>query len=374
MAYSTIDKPSKYFNTVTYAGAGGTQSVSGLSFTPDLVWIKNRSITADHMLYDVVRGTGSSKALTSDNTDAEGLGTNVGLPSQYGYLSAFNSDGFTVVAGSSNGNFVNTSGNNFVSWNWDANGAGVSNTSGTISSTVSANTTSGFSIVTYTGNATISTVGHGLGVAPKMLITKNRDQGSGGWNWKVYHASLGNTKDLTLNATTQALSPSDYGQSVSPFWNDTTPTSTVFTIGADGVINASGNKFIAYCFAEVKGFSKAFSYTGNGSTDGSYVYCGFRPAFVMIKRTDTVSEWSLFDNKRSSSSGSNLVDYVLTPNESSAEVAGSSSSSRQIDLLSNGFKFRTTSGGINASGGTYIGIAFAEQPFVSSKSIPCTAR
>jgi hypothetical protein len=359
-----IDKPSKYFNTVTYAGAGGTQAVTGTGFQPDLVWIKNRSITADHMLYDVVRGTGASKALTSDNTDAEGLGINVGSPTQYGYLSAFNSDGFTVVAGSSNGNFVNTSGNNFVSWNWDANGAGVSNTSGTISSTVSANTTSGFSIVSYTGTGANATVGHGLGVAPKMVICKTRSISA---DWYVYHASMGTNKNIYLNTTG--------GSTTSNFWwNNTAPTSTVFSLGDQTGNNGSGITLIAYCFAEVKGFSKAFSYTGNGSTDGSYVYCGFRPAFVMIKRTDTVSEWSLFDNKRSSSSGSNLVDYVLTPNESSAEVAGSSSSSRQIDLLSNGFKFRTTSGGINASGGTYIGIAFAEQPYVSSKGIVANAR
>lgn len=367
----TIDKPSKYFNTLTWTGDGtNNKSVTGVGFRPEFAWTKRRDSAqgnTNHNIWDFVRGAGNNAELNSNGTGAEGASG----ASEYGYISALNSDGFTLTDGTDatyKNLYTNNNGGTYVSWNWLANGTGVSNTSGTITSTVSANTTSGFSIVSYTGNATISTVGHGLGVAPKMLITKNRDQGSGGWNWKVYHASLGNTKDLTLNATTQALSPSDYGQSVSPFWNNTTPTSTVFTIGADGVINASGNKFIAYCFAEVKGFSKAGSYTGNGSSDGTFVYTGFKPAFVMFKQTNSANDWIIEDNKRSTY---NEIDARLFPNSSSAEL---SNGNGKVDYLSNGFKLRHTNSNMNGSGDTYIYMAFSENPFTSSKGIPCTAR
>jgi hypothetical protein len=360
MPYSNIDKPNKYFNTIAYAGAGGTQSVTGTGFQPDFVWIKNRSITADHMIYDAVRGTGSSKALTPDNTDAEGLGTNVGLPSQYGYLSAFGSDGFTVVAGSVGGNFVNSSGNNFVSWNWLGANTTVSNTSGTISSTVSANTTSGFSIVSYTGNGSNSTVGHGLGVAPAFIIFKNRSSTTG---WACYNKNIGASKYLALNETIEA-------QTATGVSNSTDPTSSVFSIGTADRVNTNGNNYIAYCFAEIKGFSKFSSFVGNGSTNGAFVYTGFKPAFVMIKSSSTGGagyNWGMWDNKRDG--------YNVNNNDLRANLGNAESTDDSIDLLSNGFKIRTDSGGFGGGSGiTYIYMAFAENPFVSSKSIPTTAR
>jgi hypothetical protein len=369
MAYTVVDKGSKYFNTVTYAGAGGTQAVSGLDFTPDFVWIKNRSITADHMLYDVVRGTGSSKALTSDDVDPEGLGTNVGLPSQYGYLSAFNSDGFTVVAGSSNGNFVNTSGNNFVSWNWDANGAGVSNTAGTITSTVSANTTAGFSIVTYTGNSSSSaTVGHGLGVAPSMILNKCRTGANAAQRFFIYHKGLSANNMISFNGNAQA-GTGTYSSGIL----STSPTSTTFgfTAGSGGVINVneSSSTYVSYCFAEVKGFSKFGSYTGNGSTDGTFLYTGFSPAFIMFKNITTSNRhWYMMDNKRNTY---NVANIVLTANFANDESWWGTGNN--IDFLSNGIKIRSNSD-INNSGDTFIYMAFASNPFVSSKGIPTTAR
>jgi hypothetical protein len=359
MAYTTINKGSSYFNTVTYAGAGGTQAVTGTGFQPDFVWIKNRSITADHMLYDAVRGTGTSKPLTSDNTDAEGLGTNVGLPSQYGYLSAFGSDGFTVVQGSVGGNFVNSSGNNFVSWNWLANNtSGSSNTSGSITSTVAANTTAGFSIVSWTGTGTTGTVGHGLGVAPSFYIVKRRN--ADGFDWFCYHKSLGATKFILLD-TTGAEQTSD-------LWNDTSPTSTVFNVKTQGSVNASGGTYIAYCFAEIKGYSKFGSYTGNGSTDGPFVYTGFKPAFVMFKNSTTAgTNWQINDSARDTF---NVMNKRLAPSTSDAEATDYNFG----DFLSNGFKIRQTDQTWNKSGDTYIYMCFASNPFVTSGGISVTAR
>jgi len=266
MAYTTINKPSNYFDTKLYTGTGATNSITGLNFSPDFVWIKVRSnATHGHNLFDVIRGV--NKNLQTNGTASEGDDTS-------GSLTAFNSDGFTL------GGFynkVNQSGETFVSWNWDANGAGVSNNSGTITSTVSANTTSGFSIVSYTGNGTSgATFGHGLGVAPAFTIVKNRSLG--GRNWQGFHKSLGNTKSHLLNST-------EVPRTNIVFWNNTSPTSTLITLGNDADVNESGQSFIAYCFAEVKGFSKFGSYTGNGSTDGTFVYTGFKPAMIIIKQT-----------------------------------------------------------------------------------------
>lgn len=370
MAFATINKGASYFNTVTYAGAGGTQAVTGTGFKPDLVWIKNRSITADHMLYDVVRGTGATKPLTSDNTDPEGLGTNVGSPSQYGYLSAFGSDGFTVVAGSSNGNFVNTSGNNFVSWNWLAANSTTSNTSGTISSVVSVNTTSGFSIVSWTGDgSSSSTVGHGLGVKPGMIILKSRSFAATSYAWMVYQGSgaMNNNQNSVLNSTLAAdgTSVTTQGQIYPP-----SVTSSVFGFagGSGGVaaVNGSSATNIAYCFSAIKGFSKFGYYTGNGSTDGTFVYTGFKPAWLMVKRTDTADGWTIVDNKRNT--------YNLVTQRLKAEAADAESALDLIDFTSNGFKNRNSYVSWNASGGTYIYMAFAENPFVLTDGTPVTAR
>jgi hypothetical protein len=342
MAYTDIDKSDEYFNTVLYTGTGATLSITGVGFQPDWVWIKNRPDVRDHQIYDSVRGV--TKVIGSDRTSAEATVANG--------LTAFGSDGFTLGSDAN----VNDSGDSHVSWNWLAGGTGVSNTQGSIASTVSANTTSGFSIVSYTGNATAgATVGHGLGVAPDVVICK---QTGGANDWMSYHSVLGNTKSMRLNAT-------DAVQTATTYWNDTSPTSIVFSLGSDTKGNASST-MIAYCFAEKKGFSKFGSYTGNGSTDGTFVYTGFKPAFVMAKRTDSTSGWGMYDNKREPF---NVMDVRLLANTSGAD---DTSSDNNLDFLSNGFKWRTASGW-NASA-SYIYMVFAENPFVTSTSVPTTAR
>ena len=345
MAYTTINKPSLQFNTALYTGNGSTLTVTGVGFQPDFTWLKERSAAGNHKLADVVRGT--TKYLSSNLTDAEDT-TGSGIQS-------WNSDGFSL----SNATDINDNGITYASWNWKANGAGVSNTQGSITSTVSANTTSGFSIVSYTGNGTSgATVGHGLGVAPAFTIVKNRSMA--GRNFQGFHQSLGNTKSHLLNST-------EVPRTNVVFWNNTSPTSTLITLGNDADVNESGKSFIAYCFAEVKGYSKFGSYTGNGSTDGTFIYTGFKPAFVLQKTTSTTSDWNIVDNKRSTYNVNNLR---LNPNTSSAE----STSPDYCDLLSNGFKFRASSSGINGSGETNIYAAFAENPLVGTNNTPATAR
>lgn len=355
MPFSSIDKPSKYFNTKLYTGDGtGAKAITGVGFQPDLVWLKTRSTAFHHQLHDRVRGA-TAGAIYSSLTNAQ--------DSNYP-ITSFDSDGFTLgnsaslIAdsfGSQNG-----SGTTMCSWNWKANGTGVSNTAGSITSTVSASQTSGFSIVRYTGTGANATVGHGLGVAPKMIILKSRTDGAA--DWRVYHASVGNTGYLQLNATTATTTSSTT-------WQNTTPTSTVFSIGTSGTVNLNTGNFIAYCFAEVKGFSKAFSYTGNGSADGTFVYTGFKPAFLLIKQSSGAGEyWQIIDNKRDTY---NVTFNRLFPNVSDANNTGLNPN---IDFLSNGFKCRTASSGTNGSGATFVYMAFADSPFVSSKAIPTTAR
>ncbi len=346
MAYSTIDSPKKYFDTKLYTGTGSTQSISGLNFSPDWVWIKERSASAsDHNLSDAVRGAG--KALFSNTTGAEyDYGTGTG-----GNLRSFDSDGFSLGTASQ----TNANGTTFVSWCWDANGTGVSNTAGTISSTVSANTTSGFSIVSWVATGTVGTIGHGLGVAPRMIIGKNR---TSAYNWQIGHSSIGWTNQLRFNTGASFASTQ---------WNNTAPTSSVFSVPADYDINKdAGNNSIAYCFAEVKGFSKFGSYTGNGSADGTFVYTGFKPKFFLAKRTDTTNSWTITN---SSNQSYNQADTFLLADSSQAESTATS-----VDYLSNGVKIRSTGAWGNASGGTYIYMAFADSPFVSSKGLPTTAR
>jgi hypothetical protein len=343
MAYTTIDKSDDYFNTVLYTGTGATQSITGVGFQPDWVWIKNRSRTDYHSLYDVVRGV--TNEIYTNGTFVEYSNANA--------LTAFGSDGFTV--GSAND--VNFNGSNIVSWNWLANGAGVSNTDGSITSTVSANTTSGFSIVSYTGTGSAATIGHGLSTSPSMILIKNRTTA---YSWIVYHKSLGATKNLYLDLT----GASDIS---SIQFNDTEPTSSVFSVGTSLATNKSSDSIIAYCFAEKKGFSKFGSYTGNGSADGTFVYTGFKPAFILYKNsTASGDSWQMFDNKRL---GYNVANRQLQPNSSGAEQT-----SVNIDILSNGFKQRQTASGGNQSSAVYIYMAFAENPFVTSTSIPTTAR
>jgi len=352
----TIADPSKYFQTTLYSGNSSTQEInqSGNStFTPGWVWIKPRNGTGySHQLFDQVRG--ATKRMQSDAASAEDTNATT--------LTSFDSDGFSLGSHVS----VNETGKNMVAWQWKANGSGSSNTDGSINSTVSANITSGFSIVSYSGNETSgATVGHGLGADVKMIILKDRGVAE---SWVVFHEAMGPTKFVYLNDTMAAFTASNR-------WNDTSPTSSVFTLGDETQVNGSGRNYIAYCFAEVEGFSKFGSYEGNGSTDGPFVYTGFKPRWVMIKRYDSTESWPILDTARGSgnfgsdagSSGDNPtagndLNAVLVASTSAAEE-DNPSGSRRASYLSNGFKVRTTNTAMNASGGDYLYMAFAESPF-----------
>ena len=350
-----INKPTDYFNTVLYTGNGSTQSITGVGFQPDWVWGKNRNTTNWHDLEDVVRGV--TKRLSSNETDAEATETN--------NFTSFDSDGFSVGSGPN----VNGSGNSIVVWNWLAGGTASSNTDGSITSSVSPNTTSGFSIVSWTGDGTDATIGHGLSSAPTIYFVKNRTDTA---DWRVgqvltssNNMTDGNGYYLELNDTKASTNP---GSAVTWGATPTAPTSSVFTVGSNNAHNGSGDEMIAYCFHSVKGYSKMGSYTGNGSTDGTFVYTGFKPAFVMVKMTSSTGNWSMFDNKRSSF---NVVDEMIKGNDSGAELANSS---RKIDFNSSGFKIRANHADINTSGGTYIYMCFAETGLVGTNNIPATAR
>jgi len=349
MAYTDIDKPSDYFNTITYTGSG-TSTAYTVGFQPDWVWVKKRDTeTSNHILVDSVRTT--AKTLFSDLTSEELTETNI---------TSFDSNGFSAASSGA----TNQNGHGYVAWNWkagtsftnDASATGI----GSIDSTGSVNTTSGFSIISYTGTGSAGTVAHGLGSGniPKMIIVKNRNGTQG---WAVYHASLGNTKFLQLNATAAA-------GTASTFWNNTTPTSSVFSIGTSGWVNNSGENYIAYCFAKKKGYSKFGSYVGNGSSDGTFVYTGGKISWLMVKRTDSAQGWYILDNKRNTF---NPEDKYLEANDSDAEATFTF-----CDFLSNGFKARVdnTGTGFNASGGSYIYMCFNENPFTTSTGVPATAR
>jgi len=338
-----INKPNEYFNTKLYTGNGSTQAVTGVGFQPDWVWIKDRSVGYNHALFDSVRGT--TKLLQSNTTNAEQTTSGV---------SSFDSDGFTL--GSDIG--MNQSSGSFASWNWLAGGTASSNTDGSITSTVSANTTSGFSIVSFTNSGSGNrTVGHGLNAKPKMIIQHAINDAT---NWLVYNENLNSSPEnyyLYLN-TTNAV------QNITNIWG-AGMTTTTFGINA-GV--GGTTSYINYCFAEKKSFSKFGKYTGNGSADGTFVYTGFKPAFVLYKRIDSAGyDWVIIDTKRDTY---NVAQQELYPNGSYAEGTATDN----IDILSNGFKPRRTSAGINASGGTYIYMAFAENPLVGTNNIPATAR
>jgi len=463
MAYTTIDKPTDYFNTKLYTGTGATHNITGVGFQPDWVWIKERNSAVSHHLYDSVRG--ATKRLESDNTDAE---TTAGT-----FLTSFDSDGFTL--GSNGG--LNGSSDTYVGWNWLAGGTaptqtytvkvvsdsgnkyrfddfgtsavtldlqeggtytfdqsdssnsghplrfsttsdgthgggseyttnvtttgtpgsagaktvitvasgaatlyyyctqhsgmggqantnssfGSSNFSGDIQSTVSAGTTQGFSIVSYTGSGTISdTVGHGLGTTPNWIILKNRDTGTSAFI--VHHSGLSSGYNMQLQSN------GDHFNSTGQGHLGTVGSSTFgFVAGSSGndQVNDSSEKYIAYCFAEKKGYSKFGSYTGNGSSDGTFVYTGFKSAFVICKSSGS-GDWKIFDSKRI---GYNAANYRLQPNNSNAETSDS-----LIDIFSNGFKLKTSSDSINSSSTSVIYMAFAENSFVTSTGIPTTAR
>ena len=339
---STIKDGSQYMNTVLYTGTGSTQSVTGVGFSPDAVWIKDRTSAQNHYILDTVRGATVNLFPNTTNADITSSAT----------LTSFDSDGFTVTTSAG----VNGSGDSYVSWNWrGSDSSAVSNTDGTITSTVSANTTAGFSVVTYTGNGSAgATVGHGLGTAPDMIIVKWRSGAYSSTDWNVYHTSTGNTNYTILNSTTASTADSTK-------WNNTSPTSTVFTLGNGASVNGSSSaNYVAYCFAEVEGFSKFGKFTGNGSSDGTFVYTGFRPAFVIIKRSDSANSWGMNDSSRNLY---NPTQQILWADLSNADE---DRTARPLDLLSNGFKIRTTESNCNASGGTYIYMCFAENPFKNS--------
>jgi len=343
MAYTTINKSTDYFNTKLYSGTGSSQNITGVGFQPDWTWVKSRTNAEAHVLRDAVRG---NYRLNTASDGAQDDATSS--------ISGFVSDGFTVATADA----VNNSSQTYASWNWKANGQGSSNTDGSINTTyTSVNTTAGFSISTYTGTGSNATVGHGLGSVPKMIIVKRTNAND---VWRVYHGSIGATKHLVLNTTAGDASGSNV-------WNDTAPTSSVFSISTDSAVNASGATYVAYCFAEKTGYSKFGSYTGNGNADGTFIYTGFKPAWVMYKVSSTTSDWYIQDNKRLTY---NVNNTRLEANNSDAEVTGAADS---IDMLSNGFKMRNASASFNASGATYIYMAFG-QSLVGSNNVPCTAR
>jgi len=328
---TTATQASQYFAPVLYTGTGSNLAVT-VGFQPDWIWTKARSAVDNNLEVDVLRGIGN--ILITNSTAAE---------SAYGAFVSFDANGFTKAAAES------VNGRTYVAWNWKANGSGSTNTSGSITSTVSANTTSGFSIVTYSGQSAAGTIGHGLGVAPSMIIVKNRSSASPG-AWTVYSSVLGNTSLMFMNTT-------DAVYTGNTAWNSTSPTSSVFSVGPSSLsVNTVGNNFVAYCFAAVAGYSAFGQYTGNGSSDGTFVFTGFRPAYVMIKRTTSAYDWWILDSTRSPA---NAVRARLYANDSAAE----SSNDDRLDLLSNGFKFRNNDGGYNASGEPYIYMAFASNPF-----------
>jgi hypothetical protein len=351
MAYTTINKSTDYFNTKLWSGNGSSQALTGIGHQTDMVWIKSRTDTRKHNLYDVVRGV--QKRIVPNDSVAEDT-----VPG----ITAFGTDGFTVGSETD----TNGSSRNFVGWSWSAGAsAGSANNDGSVASTVSVNTTAGFSIVKWTGTGATATVGHGLGVEPSMIIIKNLTASR---DWLVYHKKLGNTNGIYLDLNLASTTSSN-------FFNNTSPTSSVFTVGTDTDANDSSDDTIAYCFAEKTGYSKFGSYTGNGNADGTFVYTGFKPALVIIKRTDSSSgaNWLLLDSVRSDI---NIVNENLFANLNDAET-----STERCDFLSNGFKLRQTGTTVNGSGASYIFMAFGQslvgsfgQSLVGSNNVPCTAR
>jgi len=362
MAYTDIDKPSDYFETLLSTGDGGSQTFTGLDFQPDWVWSKRRQ-THVHQLYDSVRTAGSGKALQSDSTAAEG-----GDGGTYGYLSSFTSDGFASTAGSSNNNYFNADGGTYVFWNWKAgtslnNSAGSNN--GSIASTGSFSTAAGFSIVKWAGSNAAGTIYTGLSGKIDFVILKNLSTTR---NWIVKPKSFAANDVLYFQATNATVNAPGDG------WiNILSATNGTIGLVAGGSntnplknVNENNANYIAYCFQEKTGFSKFGSYKGNGNADGTFVYTGFKPAFVIIKDT-AARDWIMLDNKRNPF---NVADNRLFPNSTDAQNTGVDA----LDFTAQGFKIRSTNSTVNVSGNTYIYIAFAEQPFVTSTGIPATAR
>ena len=345
MAYTTIDDPSAYFQTNAYSGSSNPQTITNdgnSDLQPDFLWSKRRDAVAPHYLFDSNRGVNSS--LSSDDTDAEDTAT--------GYLASFDSDGFTTGSDSA----LAFSGRTYVAWQWKANGGTTSsNTDGDITTTVQASTTAGFSIATYTGNGgSNQTLGHGLGAEPDIVIFKDRNSTSA---WRVFVRLLGASKFLNLDTGDAAQTSSNIFPSHS---------STTIGVEQNDVMNKSGSNHVMYSFRSIQGYSKIGSYSGNSSSDGTFVYTGFKPAWIMIKNIDATQSWWMFDNKRQ---GYNGGDVRLRADRDTAEATGS-----KVDFVSNGFKWRDGDNAWNVSGNDFIYIAIAEHPFVSSEGVPTTAR
>jgi len=337
MAYA-IKKGSDYFKSVRYTGTNASQDIN-VGFSPDFTWLKNRSHNGVdpyygvHLLYDTIRGAGN-RIISSDTAIEAYSG---------GALTSFNSDGFSVGGD----NAANYNGDSFISWNWKAGESTVENTNGTITSQVSANPTSGFSIVKWTGTGSAGTIGHGLSATPQFIIVKNLTYGV---NWRAYHVASGGTKYYSFNLTNAE------GISSLP-WNNTAPTSSVFSVGTEDNTNRSSDEFIAYVWAPVAGYSKFGYYEGNSSADGPFVYTGFRPQFFMMKPVDTANSWILLDTARDGES--NTIDLRLLGNTNDAE---NNSPSGYVDFYSNGFKLRYN-GAYNNSAYDYLYMAIGSTPF-----------
>ena len=347
MAYTTINKGSDHFNTKLYvANTTDATDITGVGFQPDWVWIHNRTQSVNSLIYDVVRGATydiAANQAAAQNTSTDGL-------------QAFIADGFTHGNGWGN----QSTGDNYVAWCWKTqNAQGSSNTDGSINTTyTSVNTAAGISISTYEGTGSVATIGHGLGAVPEMIIIKNIDASQ---NWLVYHKDLGATKYLRLNLYNAS------GTS-SAVWNDTAPTSSVFTVGTDGAVNGNGQTHVAYCFRSIQGYQKCGVYTGNGAADGTFIYTGFKPAMMFFKKTSgSVANWQWWDNKRDTD---NPVENAYHPDSNDAD----GSPDQDIDFVSNGFKIRSNQHHLNNSGTTYIYYAVAEVPLVGTNNVPCTAR
>ena len=353
MAYSSIIKPSAFMNPKIYTGNGGTNAQTGVGFAPDLLWFKNRNTAINHMWFDSVRGI--NKYLYGNLTEAEGTSSSI--------LTAIGSDGFTVGANDN----VNKSSSPIVAWNWKA-GTSFSNSAGangaSIASTGSVNTTSGFSIVKWTGSGANATIAHGLGSTPKAILVKNT---SGTGNWKMWQKTFATSSGGNATSSLNLNDQSAFANTAAVFNSMATINDNVFSVGAEGDTNENNSTMIAYCFAEKQGYSKFSSYIGNGNANGTFVYTGFKPAWILVKIVTASNEnWMLLDNKRD---GFNDTNEQLFPNTNDDEEGND-----ELDILSNGFKLRRNNSRMNGSGGTYIYWAFAEEPLVASNFNAATAR
>ena len=347
--YTAVNDPGSFFNPLLYTGTGSSNAVTGVGFQPDAVWIKSRSDATDNVLYDAVRG--AERVVYTNTQDADAAASTG--------LTAFGADGFTVV---SEGN-VNGSSRTYVAWNWKAGTTtGIAGSPSTTPDSYSFNQTSGFSIIKYTGTGSVATIPHGLGVAPKFIITKNLDTSE---DWFCYHAGIAadaETDYINLNNTTNAADNAT-------IWNDTAPTSTLFTVGTGNAVNKSGDNIVAYCFADVSGYQRFGSFSGNGDADGAFVYTGFRPAYVMLTQSSGTGSygWDILDDKR--------IGYNKDNDNLMASTSGVEDDTNDYwDLVSNGFKIRASTGNVGQAASNYIYVAFANQPFVNSKGVPCNAR